>query len=757
MSQREQILEIYGSREPRRYMVLKFVERYLSGIINRASTEAREGVEWEQVWPDDVETDQLYIRLISARAVAGTSYVVENPGDYGKNLGRVERPSDTAAVEVSELPRGPLVRLRPDTSVANRQRNALRSWVSRPNADRDHFFRILHSARQTHWTLFGLRQVDDWAFLVDDSRPGVEQQREFVRKALSTPDFALLDGPPGSGKTTVICEIIAQVVRDGGRVLLCAQTHEAVDNALERLMSENTTTLGYVTPVRVGRDVDRASPFAQQFFRQNLEKTVCDRLAERLLGMSSRTASQDRILDAIRGDRSEIGRMIVQSANVVCGTTSGAVGDPILAPMFQNAIPEFDMLIVDEASKLTLQEFLVPSLIARRWVLSGDPMQLPPFSDQDEIERHLRSVVGEMEIDVTAEPQTDELGEPNSTQDDATVRNRLDASKSEPMANLVSRMLDAFQLRFLPEEARATEDHAFDEAFDQFAPEVASQLRRETKLITGLKLRSVLESLIVPRGIEESLNDPNYAAAIDLGIPQSASRNRTTLLEIQQRMHPDISVLVRESVYQGRALRDADGMKSARSWSYDEYAGHAVWKRVTRESISSVDLTKFKGLGKFATSFSRDRLQLMAAEGLMAAEELDKFITWADLPENAANSFSVAIICFNKPGPSASNAALKMRYPQLRVRSSHLGKRNNVRLRVDTVDSFQGREADLVFVNLNHWRSTSHLRSLNRINVALTRARYQLVVVGRADAFRSEPDGLLIAELSRRLPYAETL
>jgi len=382
---------------------------------------------------------------------------------------------------------------------------------------------------------------------------------------------------------------------------------------------------------------------------------------------------------------------------------------------------------------------------------------LPPFSDQDEIEHHLRGVVGEIEVDATAEAQTDDLIELNPIQDDPTVRDRLDDFRSDPIANLVSRMLEAFQLRFLPEDARATKVDAFEEALDDFAPEIASQLRRETKLITGLNLRSVLESLIVPRGIEQSLNDPNYAGAIDLGIPQPARDNRSTLLEIQQRMHPDISVLVRDAVYQGRALRDADGMNAARSWGYDEYSGHAVWKRVTRESSLSVKLTKFKGLGKFAASFSRDRLHLIAAEAVMAAEELDKFVAWADQSENAANSFSVAIICFNRAGVAACNAALRMRFPQHRVSSSHLGKRNNVHLRVGTVDSFQGREADLVFVNLNHWKSTSHLKSLNRVNVALTRARYQLVVVGRADEFRREPDGLLIAELSRRLPYVETL
>jgi RecA/RadA recombinase len=637
-------------------------------------------------------------------------------------------------------------------SIQNRQLAALRSWTHRPNEDRDQFFRLFESAHRAHWPNFSPADVAGWVFLTDDSRPGIERQREFVRKALATPDFALLEGPPGSGKTTVICEIIAKVVKGGGRVLLCAQTHEAVDNALERLMSDNTATLGYVTPVRVGRDVKRASEFAQQFFWQNLDRTVCNRLVRRLERIGERTLSQDRILDALRGDRSEIGRLIVQSANVVCGTTSGAVGDPILSPSFRNAMPEFDMLIVDEASKLTLQEFLVPALIARRWVLSGDPMQLPPFSDQDEIERHFRSLVNEAVSREDAESQNSTAANPalptQAVSEDAA---------GDAISEMVGRLLEAFQLRFLPPIDRTREDSALQHSFDAFGPELSEQMRKEARLVTGLNLRSVLESMIVTRGAEESLNESRYAAAIDLGLPDLARQHRTTLLEIQQRMHPDISALVREAVYEGRALIDPDGMAVARSWDYDEYPSHAVWKRVSREHVSSVDPSKLGKLGRFLSAFDRHRLQLMTAEALVTAQELERFVAWADEPVNQLRQFSVAIICFNRPGVPACNEAVHSVFSQHRVGTSRLGKRGNVVLRIGTVDSFQGREADLVFVNLGHWRSTSHLRSLNRVNVALTRARYQLVVVGRADVFRTEPDGLLIAELSRRLPYVETL
>lgn len=40
---------------------------------------------------------------------------------------------------------------------------------------------------------------------------------------------------------------------------------------------------------------------------------------------------------------------------------------------------EFDLCIVDVASKATPTETLVPLVRSRRWILVGDPKQLPPF------------------------------------------------------------------------------------------------------------------------------------------------------------------------------------------------------------------------------------------------------------------------------------------------------------------------------------------------------------------------------------------
>lgn len=64
-----------------------------------------------------------------------------------------------------------------------------------------------------------------------------ERQKEAVEKILSAPDICLIQGPPGTGKTTVIAEAIYQLVIRNKRVLVASQANLAVDNALERLIS----------------------------------------------------------------------------------------------------------------------------------------------------------------------------------------------------------------------------------------------------------------------------------------------------------------------------------------------------------------------------------------------------------------------------------------------------------------------------------------------------------------------------------------
>src|SRR4030095_10103306 len=60
-------------------------------------------------------------------------------------------------------------------------------------------------------------------------------------------------------------------------------------------------------------------------------------------------------------------------------------------------------------------------------------------------------------------------------------------------------------------------------------------------------------------------------------------------------------------------------------------------------------------------------------------------------------------------------------------------------LEIDTVDAFEGREKDIILVSLvrsNRRRDIGFLRLMQRINVALSRARTMLIVVGDTSTLR---------------------
>ena len=133
-----------------------------------------------------------------------------------------------------------ILTLSPNARYLERQREMLLMLRDRPLAHHDSLLKLTEPGnrqqREKLWPRFELEEVENWTVLTGDS-DGTEEQRMFVRRALSTPDFAILQGPPGSGKTTAIIELIAQCALQNKRVLLCGSL-ASIDNVLTRIISK---------------------------------------------------------------------------------------------------------------------------------------------------------------------------------------------------------------------------------------------------------------------------------------------------------------------------------------------------------------------------------------------------------------------------------------------------------------------------------------------------------------------------------------
>lgn len=103
---------------------------------------------------------------------------------------------------------------------------------------------ISNASRATSYTQ--VPALSDFVSRKIFKNPPTPRQKQAIALALNTPDIVLIQGPPGTGKTTVITAIIERLnemadksVSQRGQVLVSGVQHDAVDNILERL-SVNT-------------------------------------------------------------------------------------------------------------------------------------------------------------------------------------------------------------------------------------------------------------------------------------------------------------------------------------------------------------------------------------------------------------------------------------------------------------------------------------------------------------------------------------
>ena len=97
-----------------------------------------------------------------------------------------------------------------------------------------------------------------------------EPQKDAIAKAILAPDLAIIQGPPGTGKSTAIAELIWQHIRQNPqcRVLLTSETNLAVDNAIDRIVNNQHNL---VKPVRIG-DESRLETEGLQFSYTAMER-----------------------------------------------------------------------------------------------------------------------------------------------------------------------------------------------------------------------------------------------------------------------------------------------------------------------------------------------------------------------------------------------------------------------------------------------------------------------------------------------------
>jgi DNA replication ATP-dependent helicase Dna2 len=169
-------------------------------------------------------------------------------------------------------------------------------------------------------------------------------QIEAVAQAYATNRMHLIQGPPGTGKTWVLAQLARLLVEDGQRVLVTALTHRAIHNALNKI------------------------------------PTVDDSLPVCKIG-SGRLCGDLEVPNYEEFDQSGFSDL---SGGYIVGATPFAIQTRRLANV------EFDVVLFDEASQITLPLAIMGMLAGGKYIFIGDENQLPPvtvFAQEDEPEK----------------------------------------------------------------------------------------------------------------------------------------------------------------------------------------------------------------------------------------------------------------------------------------------------------------------------------------------------------------------------------
>jgi hypothetical protein len=87
-----------------------------------------------------------------------------------------------------------------------------------------------------------------------------DEQQKAVMGAINAPFGFFIQGPPGTGNSTVISEIVQHLTARGERILLVAPTHVAVDSVLEKVGDAQN-----IFAVRLAREEEDVSPNLRRF------------------------------------------------------------------------------------------------------------------------------------------------------------------------------------------------------------------------------------------------------------------------------------------------------------------------------------------------------------------------------------------------------------------------------------------------------------------------------------------------------------
>lgn len=557
------------------------------------------------------------------------------------------------------------------------------------------------------------------AFLHDDLD---EAKQDAVQRALGAPDLLAVEGPPGTGKTTFIAEVVLQTLRENpdARILLASQTHVALDNALVRIGERQPDLamirVGRAETGKVGQDAERwlLEQQLEEWRSQvvNRSRAFIDKWAQDhgLSAVDVQNASaleQVAVLNLAIGEVQERIRDLQRvREEAEQAAADASTGDEVTQTQTRDeAASATDEL--DEARRelhaLRLQRKpLLERLVAKKFARNERDLREMPAAD---LRDRARSVL------TGAGPEVDQLRKLLSIHSEwiqrfgrsswefkaaLMARARVVGATCIGFAGASGTLESQFDLCIVDEASRATPTEALVPMTRarrwilvgdprQLPPFVDDAIKRKTNLSDYGLTRNQLEGTLLDRMLAL--------------LPDECQ----TALTIQHRMAPEIGTLVSECFYDGR-------IENGRAGDDNPYT-LVLPQRVTWVTTSGLSDARETRNGTSVSNESEVRT-------------IRRLLKHLDFVARGKKLHPSVVIL-----AAYANQCERLE----RAVASLANEVKNLDPEVHTVDSFQGREADVAVYSVtrsNEERKLGFLGDERRLNVALSRGRDLLVIVG---------------------------
>lgn len=581
-----------------------------------------------------------------------------------------------------------------------------------------------------------------------------ESQRTALSRALAANELHLIHGPPGTGKTTLLVELVMQlVVGRGERVLVTGSSNLAVDNLGIRLVAfgsgKGSKSTGSIKCCRIGHparilpalgshtlDYLSSSSSAGQILsdvRKELQSaysalhspnpwTSVGNKSSSQRGTSSlnnkRLTGSDRrkAWEEVRELRKELKQRerglfttTLGEANVVLSTLHGAAsgmlekalraGKPAEHVADSRQKRKFDTIIIDEACQAieastwgaVLDTF--DETRGGRLILAGDDQQLGPVVKSEkgsETKSGLNNKAAQKKKDAVKEKKDRRAGQDRAGSDHIsnTENLSLESSQNQPMR-----------------AAKLESEEELSEPLKQQMGEQPQNIQRKR--------------LTPPRSLSTTL----FTRILKL---YGSSPTIRSLLTVQYRMNEAIMAFPNHEMYGGKLIAHEScknrclGDGSIPSWKAvdTDAAEDLLGGRVVFYDTAGAEL--------YETTTGDEAVNPLHTNSKSNSHEVE--LVHGHVRRLLDNGLDASSITLLAPY-SAQVSALAARFPA----SEYPG------IEIGTIDALQGREQDVVIISLvrsNEEREIGFLNEKKRLNVAMTRAKRQLVVVGDSDTIR---------------------